>query len=134
MTHLFYVRFSGDEQGTTLERKLKELIKAEYDDSVCTEKAVECIFNGLYRSVMIWQNFTRVASARTCTLKKPAYFGDGYRIFLERPNGGCNAGNSSLLYFRMVSSYFMEEHETLWEIADDRPLLELRHGLNAYNI
>lgn len=134
MTHLFYVRFSGDEQGTVLERKLKELIKAEYDDSVCTEKAVECIFNRIVSQCDDLAELHPRCKRTHVYLKKPAYSGDGYRIFLERPNGGCNAGNSSLLYFRMVSSYFMAEHEGLWEIADGRTLLELRHGLNAYNI
>lgn len=134
MTHLFYVRFGGDEQGTVLERMVKEIVRKEYDDSACTEAAIDGIYKKLCRDCKtLWEMHPR-CKAVDLRLDKPAYRGDGYRIMLVRDNNGCNCGNDALLYFRMCSSYYLTSGETPYSVVDGRELFEFADGLCAYNI
>lgn len=134
MTHLFYVRFSGDEQGTVLERELKKIVRQDYTDSVCTEAAVEGIFEQLCRECQKLSELYPRCKAVRVRLDRPAYGGDGYRIYLDRKDNGCNCGNNALLYFRMLSAYFLHSDETLFSIADDHACEELSENLSVYNI
>lgn len=134
MTHLFYVRFSGDEQGTVLEREIKKIVRQDYDNSVCTEAAIECIFNKLCRSCKTLSELYPRCKEVKLRLEKPICSGHGYNIFLERKNDGCNSGNNALLHFRMLSAYFLHTDESLFSIADDHALMELSNDLSVYNI
>lgn len=133
MTHLFYVRFSGDEQGTVLERKLKEIVRQDYNNSVCTEAAVQGIYRKLCEDCKDLSETKQNCKPVRVRLFKDSY-NYNYRIELERPNGGCNYGNCSLLYFCILSAYYMHTDETLWSIADDNACRDWTDDLSVYNI
>ena len=131
MTHLFYVRFSGDEQGTASERLLKDLVKQDYNNSVCTEAAVQGIYNKINKACKVLAEKFPRHKAVSVRLHRQGY---DYMIMLDRKNGGCNCGNCGLLYFRILSAYYMHADETLWSIADDRACCDLSDELQVYNI
>lgn len=134
MTDLFYIRYVGGKCGTTLERKLKKFAKTEYGNSVCTENAIELIFNQIVVQCDYLSKLHPHCQRVRVSLEKPAELGGSYKIYVGRIFPYNNIFYSILLDFSMLNSFFMEEHEGLWDIINDHALLCFSNGLSAYEL
>lgn len=116
MKHLLIVTYSGDMQGTTLEKKLKDYVYREYRDSICSEDATKSIFED------IQEECDRLAEAHpkckkpVIEFKEPAYSGAGYAIRMASIDPNKNSG---LLRIKPATTTYITPYETMNTAVDD---------------
>jgi len=116
MKHLLIVTYSGDMQGTTLEKKLKDYVYREYRDSICSEDATKSIFED------IQEECNRLAEAHpkckkpVIEFKEPFYSGDGYAIRMASIDPNKNTG---LLRMKLATTTYITPYETMNTAVDD---------------
>ena len=116
MKHLLIVTYSGDMQGTTLEKKLKDYVFHEYRDSICSEWAAENIFDDIQKECNRLAEANPKCKKPVIKFKEPAYSGDGYEIRIDSIDPNKNTG---LLRMKLATTTYITRHETMTTAVDD---------------
>ena len=116
MKHLLIITFSGDYQGTKLEKAIKNYAHDRYDHTVCTDEAADAIVADLRAEL------DRLAAENPKCRKPELMFykggihADCYRLFFR---GGNADDNDGLLNFKISKRTYLTPYETLVSAVDD---------------
>ena len=116
MKHLLIVTYTGDQQGTKLERKLKEYVYSEYRDAICSEAAAIAIADDIKKMCEKLAAVNPKCKKPEVIFKTPAYSGDGYTIRMQSddPNK-----NTCLLSMKLATTTYITPYETMSTAVDD---------------
>jgi len=116
MKHLLIVTYSGDMQGTTLEKKLKDYVYNTFHNSVCSEDAAEAIAEDICKECNKLAEANPKCKKPEIELMSRAYSRDGYyiRIVSNDPNR-----NNGLLHLTTAKTLYLTPYETLMSAIDD---------------
>lgn len=111
MKHLFVVTYSGDSQGTALERELKEYVRSTFDGVVCSVDALDAIFED------ICKHCATIAKARPrCKVPQIEIvrlpYGKNCYIHIKNEDANANR-NTGLLQMRQASTLYITKYETV---------------------
>ena len=116
MKHVLYIQWTGDYQGTAIERKLKDYILQKYAGNVCSEDAAEAIYKDILEECNRLCEIAPRCKRPELIFSTPEYLSDGYSI---RFKDCCGLGNRSLISFKIARTMYITSGQTLFDAVED---------------
>ena len=121
MKHVMFISWSGDYQGTAIERNLKDYVRGKFINNVCSEDAVEAIYKDILKERDRLCEIAPRCKRPEIVFVKPTYLSDGYAIRLKDE---CGRGNRSMIQFKEARTMFILKDQTLFDAVEDVTELE----------
>lgn len=115
MKNLMIVKYSGDTQGTMLEKMLKHYVHKNFNNTICSEDAIEAIVEDIRKKC------DRLAEENP-RCKKPEIakymqvFNKTYYLTIANVNP---IDNNGLLQIIPANKFYISKHETLYSAIDN---------------
>lgn len=116
MKQLLIVTYCGDHQGTTLEKKLKDYVYSNFNNSVCSEDAAEAIADDIIKVCNKLAEANPKCKKPEIKFKTPAYSDNGY--YISMANNDPNR-NNCLLQMRIAKTLYLTRHESIFNAVND---------------
>lgn len=116
MKHLLIVTYSGDMQGTVLEKKLKDYVLGFFNNTLCSEDAAEDIVKEIRKTCDQLAASHPKCKKPEIEVHVPAYSGISYCVGIASDDPNKNNG---LLVMKPARTLYVTKHETVYRAVDN---------------
>ena len=113
---VMFISWTGDFQGTAIERKVKDYVYHKYKGQICSEAAVPAIYADVIRERDRLCEIAPRCKKPEIIFHKPDWVSKEYSFRLTDDNG---SGNRGLLKFSFTKTLYIAKDEQLFDAVDD---------------